>query len=162
MAPRYLEMKFWKAGQDYLAAVERLGLRLRCLFWADDLALGTKVLVLVTEAIDIAGPLALSQLLFKAYNNEATPQEINPFIVRLHSPQQAIIREIGKIWPFDVSMRNAEGEDITEKMLKADITAGSLKLDPSWVYRFDKEVAPTVDAGRQWRRFARNVEKLAA
>jgi hypothetical protein len=162
MAPRHLEMKFWQAGQDYLDAVERLGLRPRGLFWADDEILNSKVLVMVTEVTDIAGPLALAELLFKAYNSEATPQEIDPFIVRLHSPQQSIIREMGKFWPFDVTMHNERGEDITETMLRANIKIGSLNLDPSWVYRFDTRAVPAVEAERQWRRFERNVSALAA
>jgi hypothetical protein len=43
-------------------------------------------------------------------------------------------------------------------------TVGGLEIDGDWVYRFDKPptTAKTTDVLRRWRRFERNVDKVAA
>jgi hypothetical protein len=50
------------------------------------------VLVIVTSLFDFVGPLRLMRLLFDAYDAAATPKEIDPFILRLHSPKHALYR----------------------------------------------------------------------
>lgn len=151
-----------RAGADYLAALQKLGLNPECLFWADDEVVGHSVLVLVTHHFDRVGPLALSDLLFRAYDAAATPREINPFVLRLHSPEQAIVRELAKVFALNVRAQNADGSKAD--FAKVYINAGGLKFDRDWIYRWDlseREPSRMVMA-RQWRRFANNVNRLAA
>ena len=82
MASKALPPKYLEAGQEYLAALQTLGLEPDFLGWGVDEAHDEWNLVLVTSIIEIGGPLALSRLLFRAYNLNATPKEISPFIVR--------------------------------------------------------------------------------
>ena len=63
-----------RAGRDYLASLQKLGLDPECLFWAHDAAVGRHVLVLVTALYDHVGPLALSRMLFSAYEQAASRQ----------------------------------------------------------------------------------------
>src|SRR5947209_5983531 len=83
-----------EAGADYLKAVRALGLDPDALLWAYDTVIKKHVLVLVTDMFDFRGPYEVSQLLFQAYNNAGTPREIDPFIVRLHSPKHTIVPEL--------------------------------------------------------------------
>jgi hypothetical protein len=141
------------AGREYLAAVERLGLRPTAMFWAFDSTLEEFVLVLTTPLYDYAGPYELSKILIEAYRRSGTPREIDPFVVRLHSPEHSIIREIGKFVPFGTTMQGAS----------MAVTAADLSVDSSWIYRFAKPAALTsVEAARRWDRFVRNVDRLAA
>ena len=82
VSPQYL-----KAGADYLDALRSLGLNPNFLGWGWDIAANQWALVLVTSIVDAGGPLALNELLFKAYNAKATPREISPFVVRIFSPE---------------------------------------------------------------------------
>ena len=92
MDQRDLGVARYDAGAEYLDALRRLKLEPEALFWAYDPTLGQFVLVIVTSLFDFAGPLALTKLLFDAYNASATPSEIDPFILRLHSPKHALYR----------------------------------------------------------------------
>ncbi len=92
MDQRDLGVARYDGGADYLDALRRLKLEPEALFWAYDRTLEQFVLVIVTSLFDFAGPLALMRLLFDAYNASATPKEIDPFILRLHSPKHAIYR----------------------------------------------------------------------
>ena len=151
-----------QAGADYLAALQKLGLDPECLFWAEDEIVGHPVLVLVTRQFDRAGPLSLSRLLFKAYNAAATPREIDPFVLRLHSPEQAIIHELAKIVAMDVKIANADGS--MADWAKFNISGGGLKFEPAWIYKWNisSKKPSTVVMSKQWRRFTENVDRLAA
>ena len=92
MDQKDLGVERYDAGRDFLAALRHLKLEPEALFWAYDKGMGQLVLVLVTALFDFAGPLALTQLLFDAYNAAATPKPIDPFILRLHSPKHALYR----------------------------------------------------------------------
>jgi hypothetical protein len=162
-----LSLTHRKAGEDYLAALEGLGLRPVCLFWAWDKTVTQLVLVLVTYAFDYAGPLKLSETLFKAYNKAATPKEIDPFLVRLHSPQHAIIGELGKFLPFKgTQMTHKNGQPIIPPVdiisMKTDTY--DLEVHSDWVYRFEKstKVPASIELARRWRRFESKIEDLAA
>jgi hypothetical protein len=87
MASRPVPTQYLKAGADYLEALRALDLNPNFLGWGWDIALKQWHLVLVTSIINIGGPLALNKLLFQAYNAEATPKEISPFIVRVFSTE---------------------------------------------------------------------------
>ena len=165
-----------QAGADYLAALQNLGLDPECLFWAEDEVVGHPVLVLVTRQFDRAGPLSLSRLLFKAYNAAATPREIDPFVLRLHSPEQAIIQQMVADGMQDF-VRNPPSVMAAPIMYpghqprredavpaKVVIEAGGMKFQPDWVYKWSipSKKPSSVFMSKQWRRFTENVDRLAA
>jgi hypothetical protein len=61
--PEYLN-----AGVNYLSALKRLGMVPDYLGWGWEKSSERWLLVLVTSIIDAGGPLALNELLFRAYN----------------------------------------------------------------------------------------------
>ena len=158
-----------RAGADYLAALQNLGLDPECLFWADDDVVGHPVLVLVTRQFDLAGPLALSDLLFKAFDAAATPREINPFVLRLHSPDQAIIRELSRYSQGPALMRIhfADGTSRTtgdEGFGAQFVMGGGLRFQHNWIYKWEisLEAPSRTEMKRRWRHFEKNVDRLAA
>jgi len=158
-----LSLTHQKAGREYLGALDSLGLRPSCLFWAWDSTVSQFVLVLVSHAYDYVGPLKLSETLTKAYNKAATPKEINPFMVRMHSPAHTIIREIGKFILTKIEAKDQFASPI-EGFATFRTSAADLEVYQRWVYRFEQDVKlpKTVDLSRRWRRFESAVEKLAA
>ncbi len=168
MDPVELDVIRKRAGAEYLTALEGLGLRPEALFWAYDNIEQRFVLVLATEMFDFKGPLAVSQLLFKAFNAAATPKEIDPFVVRLHSPDHAIIREFDG-WKFSGSDNVPHyGLDPTRNASWVpgaimNVESGGLTFNTGWVYRYrlPKRIKQ-VEMMRRWRRFSSNVDRLAA
>ena len=124
--------------------------------------------MLIAEEYEQAGPLELSKVLFKAYNAEATPRAIDPFIVRLHSPRQPIVVELGKFLPLKAELKPTTPLPIGHPEPFSDmamiVKAGGLEIDSRWVYRFDRSTkrVNTIEALRRWRRFSANVDELAA
>lgn len=168
MASREIDVRFKTGGAEYLHSLERLGLRPDALFWAFDKTVDKFVLVLVTDEYDYAGPFALSKTLIEAYNKAKTPIEIEPFIVRMHSPWQPIIQEMGKFLPFRAEVKqisNPDGtviEGLTAKFASLNIQVADLEIEDEWIYRFEKPPKrKTVELSRRWRRFAENVAKAA-
>ena len=157
-----LDVTRHKAGARYLEALRKLGLEPVALFWAYDAAVKHFVLVLITEFFDLKGPYEISKLLFKAYNAAATPQEIDPFIVRLHSPAQSAIRSLRMpthIRPVDQRTGRPTGTAVEIKTS----THGDLTVSPQWTYKFGRVSKKiSVDLRRRWSRFERNVTDLAA
>lgn len=156
-----------RAGGEYLRALRTLGLDPAALFWAQDQTVGGHVLVLVTAMFDFAGPLVLSQTLFKAYETSATPREIDPFIIRLHSPRQAIIRElavlIGKRNPWMTVLEAQSAGDLGIGV-EAQYNQSDLAVRPEWIYTFDlgSDVRQRAPIDKRWDRYLRNVGRLAA
>jgi hypothetical protein len=163
-----LPIGYFNDGARYLEDVEKLGLRPAAFFWAYDRLIEMFVLVLITEEFDAVGPLVLSKLLFKAYNAAATPSSIDPFIVRLHSPDHRIVREMDKIMPFNFTFTSTNpvspSSDEKLKIGRAVANFGGLEIDGDWIYRFNKPLTATkkVDLLRRWHRFERNVDAIAA
>lgn len=158
-----------QAGAEYLTALQKLGLDPECLFWAEDEIIGIPVLVLVTRQVDRVGPLALSRLLFKAFNAAATPNEINPFLVRLHSPEQSIIQELGKVVEMnkEFELHFAHGSPVasSDRPVGPELLAGGgLRFERDWIYKWNtaSEEQSKDHMVRQWRLFSENVERLAA
>ena len=150
-----------KAGEDYLAALKALGLRPMFLGWGEEIASKQWLLVMITSIVDAGGPLALNKLLFRAYNAEATPKTISPFIVRVYSPD---------IVPADFySMADTD----------VKITPPNIGISINFRVKFDgveyeminsyirppkqKPVKTRYHANlNDWQKFKRNVEKLVA
>jgi hypothetical protein len=157
-----LDVSRRSAGSHYLVALRKLGLEPAALFWAYDTVVKSFVLVLITEFFDYKGPYEISKLLFKAYNAAATPREIDPFIIRLHSPAQSSIRNLRiptHLHPVDQKTGKPTGEAAEIKHYKL----GDLIVSGQWVYKFGRSPKKkSVELGRQWSRFERNVMELAA
>jgi hypothetical protein len=162
----------YDAGADYLAALRRLKLEPEALFWAYDRMLEQFVLVIVTSLFDFAGPLALMRLLFDAYNAAATPKEIDPFILRLHSPKHAFYRAAQLHIGNRFDMADLKGRALDRATIAGEVTppviasfrAGDVESFGTWVYKSTPVVskAKTVDQERRWRRFESAVHALAA
>ena len=142
MDPIELDLKRKKAGGEYLDALTGLGLRVNALLRMYDLSEQRFVLALATELFDFKGPHGVSNLLFKAYNASATPKEIDPFIVRLHSPEHSIIRAMsgyGAADP-DCTRRYGLAPEQSERPPAGavfDMTFDDLRINTEWVCRFN-------------------------
>ena len=157
MADRTLPASFLSAGQDYLISLRKLGLDPEALLWAIDKTLDEFVLVLVTSHFDFAGPLEVYRLLTKAYNLSATPKDISPFIIRLHSPRQAVGASVLN-WQADV--RTTDGK--RSETLWIDIDTHDLRYRNSWVYHVRHQKLSPVGRQHQWKRFKNNIDQFAA
>ncbi|MGV1757636.1 hypothetical protein ACQZ6F_17430 [Rhizobium sp. A22-96] len=168
MAAPDIEDKYLKAGREFASALDALGLDANALFWAFDSAESRHVLVLVTDFFDFKGPLEISKQLFKAYNASATPKEIDPFVIRLHSINQAMgerySEHASSDWKLRVRAGNKAGPipGLTSAVIN-NLTIGDLEMRPEWVIRGRKVTrSKSNDLSRRWGRFTRNVEKAAA
>ncbi len=172
MDQRSLGLARYDAGAEYLDALRRLKLEPEALFWAYDWALEQHVLVVVTSLFDFAGPLALTRLLFDAYNAAATPREIDPFILRLHSPKHALYRAAQLHIGNRFDMADLKGPALDRATVAGEVMprvvasfrAGDLESFGTWVYK-STPVPPKAqipDAERRWRRFESAVHALAA
>lgn len=171
MDQKNLGVERYDAGGDYLAALRVLKLEPEALFWAYDKGIEQFVLVLVTSLFDFAGPLALTQLLFDAYNAAATPKEIDPFIVRLHSPKHTLYRAVRGHIATRFDQADLKGSALDRATVAGDVTpsiiaafqVGDLESFGSWVYKSTpKSKVKAVDPERRWTRFERAVHAFAA
>ncbi len=148
MAQVFVDDARLKAGAEYLSSLNKIGFEPEGLFWAWDKSDERFVLVLVSKFFDVAGPLKLSQLLFKAYRGAITPSDINPLELRLHSPDQTWVRQLVAF----VDGRKAVGtysDDLLE------VSVGD-------IYRLAGAKAADAELLRYWQFLERNVEQLAA
>ena len=158
MADDPLPSGYLEAGRDFWDALKHLGLVPEALFWAQDKSIGEFALVLITSHFDREGPKEIYRLLTQAYNLAATPATISPFIIRLHSPSQAIseaILESEYSTSADFAYFTLDRGDLTYRdkwIYTAKYRNGSVKI---------KKLSP-VERSRQWKRFKENVERLAA
>jgi hypothetical protein len=175
-----------RAGQDYLDALRRLRLNPEGLLWArvnetrtvTDGATGKPFgadgmgewhLVLVTGAIDEAGPSALNELLFKAYDASATPKEISPFIVDVMSAKSPFVSHLlaalnNPIGPIAILSTTPDGSSYRQEL---DPYAGQqmiagLWFDRKWIYHLTGLHARHSERKRNWREFKQSVNALAA
>jgi hypothetical protein len=157
LADRTLPAAYLSAGQDYLSALRKLGLDPNALLWAIDKTLDDFVLVLITDHFDFTGPLEIYRLLTQAYNLSATPKDISPFIIRLHSPRQAVG---ASVLSLQADVRTAEGK--RSETLWIDIDTHDLRYRNSWVYQVRHKKLSPASRQHQWNRFKNNIERLAA
>jgi hypothetical protein len=166
-----LGVERYDAGRAYLAALRDLRLEPEALFWAYDKSMGQLVLVLVTSLFDFAGPLALTKLLFDAYNAAATPEAIDPFILRLHSPKHTLYRAAQAHIGTRVDSADLKGAALDRATISgefkpsavASFGAGDLESFGTWVYKSTPSSrVKAVELGPRWRRFEHAVHALAA
>ena len=178
MVSRPVPTQYLTAGQDYLDALVRLGLDPAFLGWAWDVVGSEWRLVLVTSIVESGGPLAINRLLFRAYNAEATPKTISPFVVRVLSHRIIPGGKKSKLWFLGQAgvLNNPEGAETSDEFyinsagqkavnfqfhfLGMDFESRNSLLT-KWE-AVDRAFAAPVERQRQWERFKRNVEKLAA
>lgn len=165
MATPDLEENHLIAARDYGAALRNLGMDIDGLMWVYDSLEHRHVLLLITDFFDQRGPLEVSEMLFKAYNASATPQEIDPFIVRLHSinhtRSEEILAHASGDWLANVFDR--DGTPKIKNLGYTSITVGGLEIRPEWVLFANRpQNRSSVEVNRRWKRFARNVEAIAA
>lgn len=165
MAHRTVPAGHLEAGQGYLEALAKLGLKPNFAGWGWDLASERWLLVLVTSIVDAGGPLALNKLLFKAYNANATPKEISPFIVRVFSPD-IVPSQLYLMTEEKIVISEHNGRRVDPPIEVTDINHNLLgiEVELSNVYKFGKprRNAGYMDRRQAWERFRRNVEELAA
>jgi len=167
MAAPELEVNFLKAGEEFAQSLETLGLDAHAIFWAYDETEARHVLIIVTDFFDLKGPLEISKQLFKAYNASITPQQIDPFVVRLHSINQSLGEEYsnkaGMDWSLKIWDSQGNPKPIPAEAKVTSMTIGDLVLAPSWIIRSRKlDHRKTVEINRRWNRFTKNVDKAAA
>lgn len=174
MASKALPPKYLTAGEEYLAALQTLGLQPEFLGWGLDEARDEWSLVLVTSIIEIGGPYGLSRLLFKAYNMHATPKEISPFIVRtfgsetLYALELLPLKDIRAGGVTVQAVRNADGSIPTGEKTKPikvqsmQKTIAGLRIDSANSYLLAPRNLDRAQKTEEWQRFKNNVERLAA
>lgn len=171
MASEKVPAEYLKAGEDYLGALQTLGLHPEFLGWGRDLASGQLMLTMVTSVIEIGGPLALNKLLFRAYNMEVTPKEISPFIVRIFGSRTLvapILVQLGQVRQSD-NMTAQKIDKLTKRPVGEPIKIESIGQDIAGMhfesrdcYIVPKRKQRYEERAREWNRFKHNVEKLAA
>lgn len=150
-----------EAGKRYLQALRAFGLEPEGLFWVWDKADETFVLWLVSRYFDIVGPARLSSLLFRAYNASATPAEIDPFIVHLHSPDHHVIRTVIEAMD-DFKKQVVDKRRAHLQHEKVTLESQTWQLPFRQIYLLRDVRQPKVDLLRKWGFIERKVEALAA
>lgn len=162
MASEALPAGYLNAGREYLTALRSLGLHPEFLGWGRQKVSSQWMLVMVTAAIEIGGPLALTELLFKAHNLRATPAEISPFIVRVFGARTIWapkLRELANVGP-DAKITNELGQTFSIESIGQDIA--DLHLESRDAYLIPPERSSREKSANEWRRFKKNVDRLAA
>ena len=179
-----LSPELLKAGQEYLQALQRLHLDPEGLLWARvnelpsrdderDTSMtewgkeGDWHLVLITSAIDEAGPLALQRLLFKAYNHSATPKEISPFIVEVMSSKSPFMEHLVQLFsrlekPSGMLTMNKHSQLIEGWPTNMKAMVSGLWLDSKWVYQLQGTTVKDRKPWHAWQSFRKSVDALAA
>jgi hypothetical protein len=163
MAGRPVSTQYLKAGAGYLESLRALGLNPNFLGWGWDIAAERWILVLVTSIIDAGGPLALNRLLFRAYNAEATPKDISPFIVRVFS--SAIVQDDFYILgEKELTVKTVNGKKREPiKVENVQRTFLGIELEQINSYQNLPNRKLKYHERRQaWQKFKSNVERLAA
>ncbi|MBO0140755.1 hypothetical protein JZX87_06175 [Agrobacterium sp. Ap1] len=175
-----------RAGQEYLASLRRLRLNPEGLLWArvnetqmvkdsatgmqfDAGGLGEWHLVLVTGAIDEAGPSALNELLFKAYDASATPKEISPFIVEVMSAKSPFVSQLlialnNPVGPIAITSGTTGGKSYRQDIdpYEGQQMVAGLWFDRKWIYHLTGLHARHAERKRSWKDFKQSVNALAA
>jgi hypothetical protein len=169
MAVEALPPKYLEAGEEYLTALNSLGLYPELLGWGTDVVTKEWHLVMLTSIIEVGGPLALNKLLFRAYNMGATPKEISPFVVRIFGDKTIFAPELRQLDAFQRGDKILTVTDPTHVREVQTITADSMGKDLGGVHIESKHLyilqirkRGYEQKTREWIKFKRSVERLAA
>jgi hypothetical protein len=151
------------AAKEYLGALNRLGLRPLFLGWGLEAETGRWVLGLVASIVEAGGPLALNRLLFRAYNANATPKDISPFIVRVYSPEIAP-RDFYLLSEKTLTISSVEGDiqGVEVNNVEFDFLGVHYEMINACFIPQRIKRPKYQETRAEWQRFKRNVEKLAA
>jgi hypothetical protein len=165
MVSRPVPTQYLTAGQEYLDALRTLGLTPNFLGWGWDIAAEQWLLVLVTPIVDTGGPLALNKLLFRAYNANATPQQISPFIVRVFSPD-IIPSDFWILGDKMASISAVKGKQDWTPVKIDNVQKTFLGLELEMINSYQTLKPPKrrgyIERRKEWDKFKGNVDKLAA
>jgi hypothetical protein len=165
MDSRPVPTEHLNAGADYLAAIRKLGLDPVYLGWGWERETSRWVLAMVTSIVDAGGPLALNELLFQAYNAEATPKEISPFIIRVLSPEMMPLSQFHLLSTPDLRIATVNGAPRPEIPPIGNVRMTVFGIDLEMRNSYSASGKPIAKYGAKreaWQRFKRQVEKLAA
>ncbi|PTM44749.1 hypothetical protein C8J24_2959 [Sphingomonas aerolata] len=157
-----------EAGRDYHLALMKLGLIPELTLWVHDAAIDGWALMICTRLYDAVGGYGIMDLLFRAYDASATPRLINPFILRLESPNHPIIRDIsatlsGRGMPTLVGITSS-GEEVeqTADHSMAESRIGDLSFRHGWRYVVGRESTHPANPFKAFKVFKRSVEQRIA
>lgn len=148
------------AGREYLAALRKLGFQPDIVAWAlatPSPEVTRHELLIVTSWVDTIGPLPIYDLLFEAYDNSATPKEIDPFVVSLFSHQTQVAIDLNSAAIVADDARN----DPTSRPM---MILGMLDYAtvPEWILFHRTAKSTRFEDARRFAAFKTNVARLAA
>lgn len=164
MAQEPLSEERREAGGDYLAALQRLGLKPEGLLWAFHQERKELQLAMVTSLVDRIGSLDIYKVLMQAYDAAGTPKSVDPFIVSLYSPNSIFATGLKGAYDIEIAgnphgkLSTGETVDLGEIWFQA----GSFTFRKSWVYVALRRAPESRHQIKEWDRFRHNVERLAA
>jgi hypothetical protein len=148
------------AGREYHHSLQRLGFFPQAVFWAHvgHVEPTRMELCVVTSWADNIGPKAVYDLLFEAYDESATPREIDPFIVSIFSPRSQVAADLFNA----VGMVKSDNHKYDPRGAMIVLGMFDYMTIYPWVI-FARETKSTrFDDARRFRAFQANVERLAA
>ncbi|WP_297507324.1 hypothetical protein [uncultured Caulobacter sp.] len=153
-----------KAGREYAAALKKLGFVPDALVWASPGGEAKPVnpdhqleLLIVSSWVDNVGPKAIYDLLFEAYEFSATPQEVDPFIVSLFSPETQVAKDL---WGAIHTLRTEPlGDDARPMFVLGMLDYATI---PDWIISYRTSKSNHFADLRRFHAFQNNVAKLAA
>lgn len=172
-----------EAGRAYLAALQRLGLQPEAMCWLftpernadgvileDESSAGSLTLAIVSKFAEYAGPAAVYELLFRAYDAAALPKEVDPFSVTVFGPHSSA--GLTLTTQLTRTSFNSAKEDIEGKLERPDQPAMLILTNPdmdgtllsvpvSGVYVLPHKLPNEAQTRRRFNRFKSTVEGLA-
>jgi hypothetical protein len=159
MAENTMTPERMKAGEDYLAALRKLGLEPEALLWAYHEGRKEFTLALITSLADRVGPKEIYETLFEAYDHAGTPASIDPWIVTVFSPRTVFDVDFNAMMGMEATVRPTPGVEIDGEMW---FMAGDYMFRKSWVYVARRWNAQSKHQMKAWDNFRQNVSRLAA
>lgn len=135
-----------------------LGLNPEALLWVYDGHRETFVLWFVWSGIDEVGPLPVAELLFKAYRGSALTHAVDPFLVDLRSPNDAMVQKLV------VSFAKSDATVLRLGTVEEDDgrSRPTHHIDKSWVLHLQEKRQPSLSVSKDWRQFSERVSAIAA
>lgn len=157
-----LPQELFDAGAEYLAQLRKLGLHPEGFLWLYRVEDRQFVLTIIWSGIDKHGPLSMSKLLFKAFNNSLLPREIDPFHVDVRSPNEFVAHMLMDHIP----KARAAGGSYMQMDRSISGTGADAEVvyrwEDGWIYHLADKPRSVHQVRQDWNRFRQNVERLAA
>lgn len=166
MAKEPVTDEMMSAAREFDSALVSVGFKANVVMWAVDHEVDQAVLVVLTDFYDFEGPLAILEMIFKAYRKSLLPKAIDPFSVRVHSVDQKeisklcnVARGLVKVQKGDARTRKGEGA-----LFDIDgMTVSGLEAHTSWlVSQHNRKKADRFSMRRQWSKISERIDAIAA